>query len=380
MRILWHGNAPWNNSGYGKMTRLFIPRINKTEHEVVAIAAPYSFGVSILEYDGIPVLGAANDSSGNDTILLNHEYFNADLTITLADPFGLIKSATDLSQINLAMLFPVDTNPVGDGDIAVLRESQALPIAISQFGYRTLRNEGAEPLYVPHAVDTNIYCPGDPEPYRDTIPQINPETFVIGMCAMNRDPQRKGFAEQMLAFTDFHARHPDSVLALHTAPVINGGLNLHKMAARLGITDAIAWPDSYSYSMGMVTEEQMATWYRGLDVLSMCSYGEGFGLPLIEAQACGIPVITTDASATSELCGAGWIVSSTPFWTNGHASWWQRPDIEDIIQAYDTAYYARSNGILPQKQAREFAMNYDADYVFNQYMVPALKTIENRIL
>jgi len=373
-------NAPWNNSGYGKVTRLFVSRINKTEHEVVAIAAPYSFGASILEYDGIPVIGAASDPSGNDIILNNHEYFGADLTIVLADPFGLIKSASSLAQINLAMLFPVDTNPVGDGDVTVLRESQALPIAISQFGYKALCNEGAEPLYVPHAVDTNIYCPGDPFSYRDTVPQIlGPETFVIGMCAMNRDPQRKGFAEQMVAFADFHRRHPDSVFSLHTTPVVNGGLNLHKMAAQLGVTEAVVWPDSYSYGTGMITDEQMVPWYRGLDVLSMCSYGEGFGLPLIEAQACGIPVITTDASATSELCGAGWIVSGTPFWTNGHASWWTRPDIEDIIQAYDTAYYARSNGTLPQKQAREFAMNYDIDHVFNQYMIPALKTIEDRI-
>ena len=39
----------------------------------------------------------------------------------------------------------------------------------------------------------------------------------------------------------------------------------------------------------------MAGWYRSLDVLSACSYGEGFGLPILEAQACGSPAIVTDA-------------------------------------------------------------------------------------
>ena len=362
------------------MTRLFVSRINAMEeHEVVAIAAPYSFGGGVLEYEGIPVLGAARDSSGNDVILQNHEFFKADLTVTLADPFGLGKAASALDQINLAMLFPVDTSPLGEGDVTVLRESRALPVAISEFGYRVLRAEGADPLYVPHAVDTSVYCPGDPGLYRETIPQIGPGTFVIGICAMNRDFNRKGFAEQLLAFAKFHARHPDSVLALHTAPVSNPGLNLHKMAARLGITDAIAWPESYLYELSMITEEQLATWYQGLDVLSMCSYGEGFGLPLIEAQACSIPVITTDASAMSELCGAGWLVSGTPFWTHGHGAWWVRPDTEDIWHAYEAAFQAREDGTLPKKEAREFAQNYDVDYVFAKYFVPVLDEIERRI-
>ena len=362
------------------MTRLFVSRINAMkEHQVVAIAAPYSFGGGVLEYEGIPVLGAARDSSGNDTILQNHEYFTADLTITLADPFGLLKAASALDQINLAMLFPVDTFPLGEGDVTVLRESRALPIAISRFGYKVLRAEGADPLYVPHAVDTSVYCPGDPGPYRETVPRIGPDTFVAGICAMNRDLQRKGFAEQLLAFAKFHARYPDTVLALHTTPVSNPGLNLHKMAARLGITDAVAWPDSYSYDMNLITEEQLATWYQGLDVLSMCSYGEGFGLPLLEAQACGVPVITTDASATSELCGAGWLVSGTPFWTSGHGAWWTRPDTEDIAQAYETAFLLREAGNLPKAQAREFAMHYDADYVFSRYFIPALDDIGGRI-
>ena len=93
----------------------------------------------------------------------------------------------------------------------------------------------------------------------------------------------------------------------------------------------------------------MAAWYNGLDVLSLCSYGEGFGLPLIEAQACGIPVVTTDASAMSELCGAGWLVSGTPFWTDGHQSWWVRPDAADITNAYEMAWQARENGKPPEE-------------------------------
>ena len=133
--------------------------------------------------------------------------------------------------------------------------------------------------------------------------------------------------------------------------------------------------------MGLITREQLAAWYRGLDVLSLASHGEGFGLPLIEAAACGVPVVTTNGSAMSELCGSGWLVSGTPLWTNGHQAWWVRPDASDIDQAYEFAWQAREDGTLPvmKKAAREFAMTYDIDLVFEQYMIPVLAELEKRI-
>ena len=376
MKIVWHSNAGWNFSGYGVETALFVPRIASLGHEIVC-AAPYTFSGTPLEWKGFTVLPCARDVAGNDTITANHEYFKADWTITLADPFGLEKAAETLSQINVAHWFPVDCSPLGRGDVKVLREGMGVPVAMSRFGERVLADEGCDPLYVPHGVDTEVFRPGDPHAYRDSLHGVTGETFVIGLCAMNRDVSRKSFQEQFLAFATFHRRHPDSFLAVHGSP--GGGLNLNAMAARLGISTAVGFPDSYSYDMGLITPEMMAAWYNGLDVLSLCSYGEGFGLPLIEAMACGIPVITTDASATSELCGAGWLVSGTPFWTDGHQSWWVRPDVSDIVNAYEMAFQARENGRLPKEQAREFALLYDADRVFDTYWKPVLTELERRI-
>ena len=319
--------------------------------------------------------------AGNDILAANYEYFKSDLLFTLCDPFGLQKSAAagDLAQLNVAHWFPVDTNPLGEGDVAVLRDGQGIPVAMSQFGAQVLRAEGADPLYCPHAVDTKVFKPGDQAPFRDTVPGIGSDTFLIGINGMNRDPLRKSFSEQMLAFSRFHSRHPDSFLALHTSPVNNPGLNLKSLAERLGIGAVVTFPDQYAYDMAMITAEQMAVWYQGLDLLSICSYGEGFGIPLIEAQACGVPVVTTDASAMSELCGGGWLVSGTPFWSSGHNAWWKRPDASDIEQAYEAAYQARAEGRMPEKPAYDFAQQYDIDRVFETYMVPALKEIEERI-
>ena len=299
------------------------------------------------------------------------------MTIVLADPFSLVKTARELSQINLASWFPVDCSPVGYGDVTFLRESGAVPIAMSLFGKKALEDEGCEPLLVPHGFDPDVYHPGDPRAYRDTLPGVTDETFVIGLCAMNRDPNRKGFFEQFKAFSQFHARHPDSFLAVHGSPGGGGkGLNLHGMACQLGISTAVGFPEDYLYDLGLITEDQMAAWYNGLDVLSLCSYGEGFGLPLVEAQACGTPVITTDASAMTELCGAGFLVSGTPFWTDGHTSQWTRPDISDIDAAYEAAWQAREADALPKQPAVDFAQQFTADKVTEDFWKPALKELE----
>jgi glycosyltransferase involved in cell wall biosynthesis len=380
LKILWHSNAPYLNSAYGLQTALFAKRINeRTDHEIVAISAPYSGAGTFLEWEGIPVLPAVRDQAGCDVLPQHYEYFKADILISLCDPFGLLKCASALSATNWFPWFPVDCSPLGEGDVTVLREAKCTtPIAMSRFGEIMLQREGAEPLYIPHGVDTSVFAPGDSTKYRETVPALDQDTFVIGIVGMNRG-RRKAFDQQLLAFSSFHARHPDTHLSIHSAQLSPGGTNLPGLAARLGISDAVSFPDAYMYDTGQVTNEQMAVWYNGLDILSLCSYGEGFGVPLIEAQACGIPVVTTDASATSELCGAGWLVSGTPDWEDGHGAWWTRPDATDIDQAYESAYQAKQDSLLPRKPAWDFAQKFDVEKVFNDHWVPVLNQIEESL-
>ncbi len=330
----------------------------------------------MLEWEGIPVLPCVRDTAGNDVIVPYYEYTKADVLISLCDPFSLLQVAPALAQTRWFPWFPVDCEPLGSGDVTVLREGRGVPIAMSHFGREILRDEGCDPLFVPHGVDTSVFCPGEPDPYRDTLPGVSESTFLIGLLGMNRG-RRKAFDQQLLAFSRFHARHPDSFLALHTSPTARPpATNLPGLAARLGISGAVSFPEGFLYDTGQITQPQLADWYRGIDVLSLCSYAEGFGVPLIESQACGTPVICTDGSAMSELCGAGWTVSSTPDWEDGHQSWWRRPDASDIDAAYEAAWQAREDGTLPKQQAWEFAQQFAADKVFEEYWVPALAAIE----
>jgi glycosyltransferase involved in cell wall biosynthesis len=50
---------------------------------------------------------------------------------------------------------------------------------------------------------------------------------------------------------------------------------------------------------------EMAGLYRACDLLLHPYRGEGFGMPVLEAKACGLPVLVTDGGSTDDFCHGG---------------------------------------------------------------------------
>jgi glycosyltransferase involved in cell wall biosynthesis len=71
---------------------------------------------------------------------------------------------------------------------------------------------------------------------------------------------------------------------------------MKKQVARLGVDDHVIFT-------GHVPEKDLATLYSGADVFVLPSYMEGFGLPVLEAMACGVPVIAADGGSLPEIVG-----------------------------------------------------------------------------
>ena len=379
MRVLWHSNPAWTITGYGTQTALWVPRIAALGHEV-AISGPFSFAGAPLAWRGFMTLPAGQDAFGNDVVAGHYAFHRADVMITLCDVFMM--DPAPLKDLNVAHWTPVDCEPMGAGDAARLRETGAATIAMSRFGQRQMQAAGFDPYYVPHGVDTRVFAPPASGEAREQVRRdmgIPEGQFVIGLCAANKEGPRKRFWEQMSAFAKFHKKYPDSRLAVHSLIEPRGGVNLRAVAANLGITGAVFFPDQYSYVCGMMNAESLAAWYGALDVLTNVS-NEGFGLPAVEAQACGTPVVLMDASTGPELCGSGWEVGGQDDWVQGHDSRWVCPSVDGIAAAYEKAYLSARDGSMAARRdkARQFALTYDVDLVFQKYWMPVLAALDER--
>lgn len=62
--------------------------------------------------------------------------------------------------------------------------------------------------------------------------------------------------------------------------------------------------------LGFVSDDEIVSIMNLATCLVFVSYYEGFGLPILEAQACDLPVITSNISATAEIAGKGAILVS----------------------------------------------------------------------
>jgi glycosyltransferase involved in cell wall biosynthesis len=61
--------------------------------------------------------------------------------------------------------------------------------------------------------------------------------------------------------------------------------------------------ENHMHFMGFVPEDDLPALYNGADLFAFPSLYEGFGLPVLEAMACGTPVITSNVSSLPEVAG-----------------------------------------------------------------------------
>jgi glycosyltransferase involved in cell wall biosynthesis len=119
----------------------------------------------------------------------------------------------------------------------------------------------------------------------------HPYVFSLGAL----DP-RKNTMRVIEAFARF--------ITLTSQPyiLVISGLNHTGMHA-FGRAAATAGVSQYVRLLGFVSEPDLAALYRGASMLAYPSLYEGFGLPVLEAMACGVPVISSNVSSIPEVAG-----------------------------------------------------------------------------
>lgn len=386
MRILIHSNGPNAQTGYGIQTRMMMHGFQRLGHEVAVSAfwgqegCPAVVPSLIEDRSAIPVYPKAMHAYGLDVWQQHYDHFKADVLLSLVDAWVLDPS-TIRPDTRWAPYYPVDMDPFS---IAVRRNVQAAweRVCMSLYGQQVCADAGVEAAYAPHAYDDGFYYPDLDA--RKEWREANgvADKYVVGIVAANKgQPARKSWPQQIEAFAEFHKHHPDSVLYVHTtlgARGEMGGVNLPEVFEHFQLPDgAVKWCDQYQWVLGH-PDHHMRRVYNGLDVLLNVSMGEGFGVPIVEAQACGTPVIAGDWTSMPELVRTGWLVDkrdSLRWWTP-LAAFQYIPQPAAITDQLREAYEA---GEQPRSEVSAKVAEYEILPVLDAHWRPLLERWQKRI-
>ncbi len=336
-------------------------------HEVV-LSTFWGLSGCVTQWDGFTVLPGFGGQYCSSSLRQHAMHVNPDLVITLGDVWVLDPNV--VRELSIAHWLPSDCRPMSTADRNVVEAAAPQLIAMSRFGQERFRDAGIDAFYVPHGLDFSVWQPVEDRRALRLDRGMDPDAFVIGVNAANNDAIRKAAPEMMLAFAKFHQSHPDALLALHTGIHCDGGQDLEAVAENLGITDRCLVADQYRYTAGLITEADLRDWYNCVDVLCSATYAEGFGLPIVEAKACGTPVITTKCSSMEELNPDGLQVDGEPFFNGVHRGWWIRPSISGMVQALEESYGRRDE--VDRVKLRESVAAYEVGNVAEKHMRPVV--------
>ena len=148
---------------------------------------------------------------------------------------------------------------------------------------------------IPHAVDTDcfrILSPG--ERTRNKAFFCGRDCFTVGTVGANIT--RKRFDRLIEGFSLFYRNRQDICLLIKTDNVKKpGGFDVVQLLRRYGVESVVR------IITAELSDEEMVMLYSSMDVYLHTAEWEGFGIPVIEAMACGVPVFTPPIQGPGEI-------------------------------------------------------------------------------
>ena len=256
--------------------------------------------IDLYRYDDLPLL-----MNSPDDLLIYHYCIGDDAAILLMRRIvcTIVVKYHNVTPARFTMSYAKDYSRVSRVGREMLLEVAELPISavIGDSDYNaaefaTIAPKGVRLLTVPpfHQVDQLLGMPVDP----GTLAQVTSRWFNI--LAVGRVVPNKGFELMLSSLASALQTHHLNV-HLHLVGTRDPRLEdyLERLQEIIDDNDlggAITWH-------GSVNAARLATLYRYCDLFWTASQHEGFCIPVVEAMAFGLPVLSTRRGALAETCG-----------------------------------------------------------------------------
>lgn len=364
-KILVLTDSPMLHTGFARVGKEIFTALNRTgKYEIVCVGW---FHQNTLEDITYPIWTTKKNEKGAITQADKYGHksfpgfvdkFKPDLVWTLGDMWMIdhVALAPNRKTFEWVAYFPIDGEP-SPSKWGKIVENMDVAVAYGKYGMNVISKKApkANLRYIYHGVNTEIFKPFDEEVIKKekkTILGVEENVKIIGIVARNQP--RKAFDKLFEAyfyilngmylkcnvcnkitvqpydivekkFTSLsECRHcktkdvkrgkpRDNVrLYLHAAPV-DCGWDLMDLQKDFGLHGKVLINPKIKIGVG-VSESTLAVIYNIIDIFTLPTRGEGFGLPILEAMACGTPVVATKYSGHVEWAdGCGELIEPIVF-------------------------------------------------------------------
>ena len=315
MKVCILSDSPFLSTGFSNQSKLLAKYLSEKGHEIHYFASAYG-GQTIIH------------SKLEDGTEFNYKiygqrtgYFSAELSelikkikpdifYVLLDTFMLHGQPrnpgagwflnVDTSPARTVMWFPSDGGARLPLSCELILNKFDKPVAMSKFGQKQcLDIHNIKTDYIPHGTEPDRFYKLPDDQRNELRKKWDLDgKFVIG--SVFRNQPRKNPDKYFKTFNLIKDKIPNAVLLLHTDPNDQAGqILLQNQIAKYNLENRVRFTgmnaiDAFDWN-------KMNEVYNLFDLFFLPTSGEGFGIPIIEAMACEIPVIATSYTTTPEL-------------------------------------------------------------------------------
>ena len=383
VKVLWMTDSPYSPSGYGIMGRNILKRLVKAGHEVHAVGLNHMEGKVKVE-DGYWVHPRYVDPHGFDILGGYIKQLKPDVLITVKDiglQAGYVPTVEKLRKEGFNFKWygycPIDSKTVTFDWVDVFKAMDKV-IAMSEWSAKMIKEQaGIDSITIPGGVDTELFKPfteSEKEEVRKD--KAFSSAFVIGTNGRNQ--YRKMWNKLIKGYSIFCKDKIDTMLLFHcdvSGNSASDGWDWRYLGVKYDCESKMQ-PTFANLNAGTrfwVSDEDMVRIYNNFDIFAFSTGGEGFGVPILEAMSCGLPVATTAFTTGFELVeGHGELIDVTKdkygdgvFWEGQNGVEFAIPDERSVAEKLQKLYdsWKGDKKLIKEysEKSREHALKYDWD-------------------
>lgn len=368
-KLLWISDAG-RTTGFGTVTHNLAERLVRDYgHEIHVLAigwdAAYPVDPPLKLYRS--EAGIARNYLGLDRQAELVKHIEPDLVVVNEDPAMLWRRLMDnrfdqdqvlLKSQPIVAYLPIDGTGLPPQWQRLTKIVTVVPytrFGADQLGLDSFVHHGVDAAFRPLAPDERLEA-------RRRL-GIEDDSFVIGRIDTNSGRKDWGSTWKVINTAIESGLPEDKVIALFHTKLSEprSGVDLKALISRgrgkWMVTNEEGWP-----------VEEVVRFLNCMDVFLTTSRGEGFGLNVAQAMACGVPVIATDCSSMPEVVGpGGWLIDGVATMTNPYGVDLVLADTDSMA---DWLLYAFQHPEVRQEKAEaglEWVKRFDWGYAAAQF-------------